>query len=606
LRYLLIFWFYFSALVLSSLPANTPALAAPAQAEIKPMISGIAPPDFFGVVGRDPSYEWNTDPVLFKDQLNLNFLDNMAREIRKMGARWIRIEFHAESRPGARGGYIDYNKYDAFINDIAPRYGLKVLALVGADAITAKNPDDQDLNYIGINEPADRPDGSNTYIRFFAVRAREIMSHYGERIAAYELLNEQNLWYGFTAKPENVGALMMYTYTLAKAEQPKAKILMGGVFASPKVHADSVAYLGQIYASPAVQQFFKTGQHYDSPFPFDGVAWHPYFPQASEAIKSVRDAVAKMRSWGDNANKLWVTEVSLSGRPNLPIVCGISPDEQNQADFLYELYTELAKNQDDIAAVFWFKYEDFYDQSGYEPWGLVRLETDADGRYKPFGKVVYYKLGYRIYQTLSGPALPIDRVAAPPPGQPNTYYFEETGHNLTGVFKQYWETHGGLPLFGFPLTEAFFEQNPSDQKTYLVQYFERERFEYHPESKNPAYQIQLGLLGRQLLAVNCRDFPRAAPPQAGANPDSIYFKESGHYLGGAFKRYWQQKGGLAIFGYPVSEEFGEVNPSDGKFYVVQWFERARFEYHPEAAGTPNEVQLGLLGSQWLKWQGWTH
>jgi len=47
-----------------------------------------------------------------------------------------------------------------------------------------------------------------------------------------------------------------------------------------------------------------------------------------------------------------------------------------------------------------------------------------------------------------------------------------------------------------------------------------------------------------------------------------------------------------------------VNPSDGKEYTVQYFERARFEFHPEAAGTPYEVQLGLLGAQALQTLGW--
>ena len=37
---------------------------------------------------------------------------------------------------------------------------------------------------------------------------------------------------------------------------------------------------------------------------------------------------------------------------------------------------------------------------------------------------------------------------------------------------------------------------------------------------------------------------------------------------------------------------------------MQYFQRARLEYHPEAAGTPNEVQLGLLGDQALRDRGW--
>jgi hypothetical protein len=41
----------------------------------------------------------------------------------------------------------------------------------------------------------------------------------------------------------------------------------------------------------------------------------------------------------------------------------------------------------------------------------------------------------------------------------------------------------------------------------------------------------------------------------------------------------------------------EKNPIDGKEYKVQYFERNRFELHPEKQGTPYEVQLGLLGTQ---------
>jgi uncharacterized protein YkwD len=48
---------------------------------------------------------------------------------------------------------------------------------------------------------------------------------------------------------------------------------------------------------------------------------------------------------------------------------------------------------------------------------------------------------------------------------------------------------------------------------------------------------------------------------------------------------------------PLSEAAPERSPTDGKTYLTQWFERARFEYHPEQAGTPYEVLLGLLGAE---------
>ncbi len=44
----------------------------------------------------------------------------------------------------------------------------------------------------------------------------------------------------------------------------------------------------------------------------------------------------------------------------------------------------------------------------------------------------------------------------------------------------------------------------------------------------------------------------------------------------------------------------QKNSVDGKTYLTQYFERARFEDHPEFKGTPNEVLLGLLGVEALK------
>ena len=54
----------------------------------------------------------------------------------------------------------------------------------------------------------------------------------------------------------------------------------------------------------------------------------------------------------------------------------------------------------------------------------------------------------------------------------------------------------------------------------------------------------------------------------------------------------------------ASDEFYEHHPTTENLHAVQYFESARFEYHPEHAGTPHEVQLGLLGRQVLQARGW--
>ena len=85
------------------------------------------------------------------------------------------------------------------------------------------------------------------------------------------------------------------------------------------------------------------------------------------------------------------------------------------------------------------------------------------------------------------------------PGQPGVLSFAQTGHTLRGSIRQYWETHGGLALFGYPISEEFPEVNPDDGKTYTVQYFERNRFEFHPENAGTPYVVLLGRMGKTLL-----------------------------------------------------------------------------------------------------------
>jgi hypothetical protein len=196
----------------------------------------------------------------------------------------------------------------------------------------------------------------------------------------------------------------------------------------------------------------------------------------------------------------------------------------------------------------------------------------------------------------------LGRATDPAGARPGCRYFSETRHNLCGAFLAYWERNGGLAIFGLPISEEFSELNPQENKTYQVQYFERNRFEYHPELAGTPYEVLLGLLGNDLTATRRGEGPFL--PVAGPPPNADFFPETGHSLGGAFRSYWQRHGGLAVFGFPTSEEFQEYNPADGRIYTVQYFERNRFEYHPELAGTPYEVLLGLLGNQVVDGNGW--
>ena len=169
--------------------------------------------------------------------------------------------------------------------------------------------------------------------------------------------------------------------------------------------------------------------------------------------------------------------------------------------------------------------------------------------------------------------------------------FPETGKCISGLFLEYWNANGGLRQQGLPLTDPFPERSAIDGKVYLVQYFERARFEEHPENRGTSFEVLLGLLGLEQFGAK---YPGGAPSLGTGG--GRCFPETGQCVRGEFQDYWERNGGLRQQGLPISPEFLERNPTNGQEYRVQYFERARFEYHPENRA-PFDVLLGLLGRE---------
>jgi hypothetical protein len=187
------------------------------------------------------------------------------------------------------------------------------------------------------------------------------------------------------------------------------------------------------------------------------------------------------------------------------------------------------------------------------------------------------------------PSAPLPATTALPGGGSRT--FSETGKKVTGLFLDYWNKNGGLAQQGYPISNVIGELSQLDGKPYTVQYFERAVFEYHPEKPAP-YNVLLSQVGTFQYA---KKYPGGAPGQQPNKTGGMYFAETEHWLGGSFLKYWQEHGGLAQQGYPVSDEFIETSELDGKQYRVQYFERAVLEMHPEKQ-LPYDVLLSQLGT----------
>src|SRR5690606_18637654 len=181
---------------------------------------------------------------------------------------------------------------------------------------------------------------------------------------------------------------------------------------------------------------------------------------------------------------------------------------------------------------------------------------------------------------------------AQPAGASNDcIHFPETGQSLCGGFLAYWQALGGLALFGFPLTSEFVENGVA------TQYFERARFEWHPGVWPDPFDALLGRIGIEHAVDRQQEI--AFHPVDSTPAGCVFHPETGHNLCGGFLAFWQQFGGLAVFGHPISEEFEELNADTGETYTVQYFERHRFEWHPGEAPARFDVMLGRLGAELL-------
>ncbi len=181
--------------------------------------------------------------------------------------------------------------------------------------------------------------------------------------------------------------------------------------------------------------------------------------------------------------------------------------------------------------------------------------------------------------------------------------FDETGYCIAGRMRQFWEQNGGLPVFGLPITSQRMEM--IEGQAIAVQWFERNRLELHPGNPAP-YDVLLGRLGVDVLeqqGLSWFTFPRDAEPQPGCR----FFPETGQNVCGAILNTWRSSGlefdgqpgisdaeSLALFGLPISPL--QTEPIEGRALQVQWFERARFELHPDNP-PPYDVLLGLLGNR---------
>jgi hypothetical protein len=170
---------------------------------------------------------------------------------------------------------------------------------------------------------------------------------------------------------------------------------------------------------------------------------------------------------------------------------------------------------------------------------------------------------------------------------------------IPGDFAQHYVTLGdqrprplteAITALGLPLGSPTIELAGDCTTPVPVLYTERQRLELHADQPWPYRVIgtQIGVYAFQ------QRYPDRSLERRTDLSDPAAFADS------RFQAFYQQYGGLNLFGYPISGALNEDHPETGVPTTVQYFERARFELATNAvAGAPlnAQVQLGLLGRE---------
>ncbi|MFL5735109.1 MAG: hypothetical protein ACJ78Q_18290 [Chloroflexia bacterium] len=196
--------------------------------------------------------------------------------------------------------------------------------------------------------------------------------------------------------------------------------------------------------------------------------------------------------------------------------------------------------------------------------------------------------GAPLSQTPVPPSTPRPTAAATVEAGPGRF-FPETGFTVSEPFLSFWDSHSGARLFGYPISTRILMD--TKEGPIQVQYFERARFELHPGANGQPAQVLLGTIGVEVPVEGAPANP--LPEGLQGEPVTFQVGQSSIDVPEKFATFWQNNGGLSIFGNPITPVL--IDTTSGQPLAVQYFERARFEYHPEATGG-NDVQLSRLGA----------
>ena len=313
-----------------------------------------APPAFYGVISAEPL------PA--------------APELARMGrgrVGTLRVNLAWGSVQSSPGASYDWSHYDPVIAGAA-RNGIRVLATVYSSPTWA--------------EPSPEYPPLGRRMAQFQDFVRAAVGRYGTGgtfwrehpqmpslpVTDWQVWNEPNSPLFWKPAPDPAGyvALLRGFGSAARDADPAARIMLGGLFPTPRGGIDMTDFVSALYRDGARGLF-------------DSVALHPYAATPNDALSSVEQMRAALDRLGDPEARLWITEVgwASAGQPS-----GLTVGPERQADYLTQTF-ELAAHERErlgLDGVIWYSLNDTPGPLWPGHCGLFTLDGSAKPSWDAF------------------------------------------------------------------------------------------------------------------------------------------------------------------------------------------------------------------------------
>ncbi|MCL5265422.1 MAG: hypothetical protein M1343_09580 [Chloroflexi bacterium] len=483
---------------------------------------------------------------------------------RNAGARWERIVFFWDSIQPNSPDQWNGNLYSTDQQiDAEVAAGMTLVGLLGNPPAWATRNGSVPKN---LSLPLDDP--NNYWARFVS----KIVGRYAGKIDYWVIWNEPDIdpgqqgstWAGYE---EEYYQLLKTAYLVAKQVNPRAKIVFGGTTYWADVLMHRKLFLERVLERAVLDPSSKANNYY-----FDIVDIHIY--SSPEQFLAIPAAYRDVLNRYQTDKPLWVSEANvvpwddpLSKVPR----GGYRATLSEQASFIIE--SMALSLVSDIQRFSIYKLVDD-NIIGGEPYGLVRNDFSLRPAYVAYqvavsylsrpGRVSHQRDGSIESVTIdSGTAKTVVYWNNLP--RPASVMVKPSGTRAKLVSKNGKETtlplpsDPQMPYYVIALGEATANTADGDPNRYII-------------GGDPVIFVEEGI-GDGIRVSDKR----------------LYYPITGFGISNAFLAYFERRGGLRTFGYPISRPFKLLG------YTVQFFQRQVMVLRPDGTvGTLNVLDEGLM------------